>query len=146
MKEEVWWTTYKVVYENLVKPKKLDEYFFTKDETRKMFEAMLGEKPLPVPVTVPTTAPAPNAPAPAAPVLPVTRDVPPEKWETLWQNIPQKLVGKPEVQVVTCEDALESCIVYGIELGIIWPRLKTGQEKWELEKKARVVIELETSL
>ncbi len=117
-----------------------------------MFEAMLGEKPLPAPLAATTTAPVPNAPAPAtaapatAPVLPVTRDFPPEKWETLWQSMPQKLVGKPEVQVVECEYALEACIVYGIELGIIWPRLKTGQEKWDLEKKARVAVELETSL
>jgi hypothetical protein len=83
-----------VIYENLVKPKKLEEYFFTKDETRKMFEAMLGEKPLPAPLAATTTAPVPNAPAPAtaapatAPVLPVTRDFPPEKWETLWQSMP----------------------------------------------------------
>jgi hypothetical protein len=39
--------------------------------------------------------------------------------------MPHIMVGKPEVAMITCEDALESCILYGIELGIIWPRIKT---------------------
>lgn len=133
----MWWTTYKIHYETLVKPKKLEEHWFTKDETKKLFEAMLGEKPLPIPVV--------GAPVPAiAPIAPITRDVLPEKWEQLWLHMPRNVVGKPDL--VTSEDGLEACILYGIELGIIWSRIKTGQDKWDLEKKTHVAIEPETSL
>ena len=111
-----------------------------------MFETMLGEKPLPLPVVkadVTTTAPAAGT---AAPVAPLTRDILPEKWELLWTAMPHIMVGKPEVAMITCEDALESCILYGIELGMIWPRIKTMQEKWDLDKKARVPVEHEIAL
>jgi len=40
--------------------------------------------------------------------------------------MPHTMVGKPEVAFMKCEDALESCILYGIEIGMIWPRIKTN--------------------
>jgi len=42
-------TAYRSIYDALVKVKKPEEQWFNKEECKKMFEAMLGEKPLPVP-------------------------------------------------------------------------------------------------
>ena len=53
----------------------------------------------------------------------------------MWANLPHTVDGKPDV--IRCEDALEACILYGIELGMIWSRHKTACEKWESDKKIR---------
>lgn len=89
---------------------------------------MLGEPPLPVPTTAPTAGTAVVAPTP-----PVDRDILPEVWTKLWEKIPHTVKDKPEL--VHAADALEHCILYGIEIGCIWSRLKTDMEKFELEKK-----------
>lgn len=52
--------------------------------------------------------------------------------------MPHNVRGKPEV--VEAADALEACICYGIEIKMIWDRLKTYNDLWETEKKARVLL------
>lgn len=118
-------TAYKPYYDLIVKPMKPGEYWLTKDIALKLFNSMLGEKPLP-------------AIPPANAVAPVTRDIPPERWEQIWKNMPHNVRGKPEV--VEAADALEACICYGIEIKMIWDRLKTYNDLWETEKKARALL------
>jgi len=91
---------------------------------------MLGDPPLPAPAAT-VTAPA-NPPAGGtAPAPPVDRDILPEVWENLWKKIPHTVKDKPDL--VHAADALEHCILYGIDIGCIWSRLRTDMEKFELE-------------
>ena len=125
-KEEEWKLKFMIFYDDLLKPMKEGEKWLTKDQTMKLWGQMLGDPP----IAVGSATPA------------VDRDILPEVWAKLWEKIPHTVLGKPEL--VNAADALEHCILYGIEIGAIWSRLKTDMEKFELSKKEQLAIEFKT--